>query len=61
MGIFALILGVLGGLSGVMGILTAAEVVPLIGDGFTWLFWFWVAGLLLLGTVASLLTRTMSE
>ena len=61
MGVFALILGVLGGMSGVMGILTAAELVPSLGDEFTWLFWFWVAGLLLLGNIAVLLTRSMSE
>ena len=57
MGIFALILGLLGGLSGVMAILTAAEVIPLIGSEFGWLFWFWLAAILLLATIASLLTR----
>ena len=61
MGIFALVLGMLGGLSGVMGILSAAEIVPSIGAEFTWLFWFWVSGLLLLGTIAALLTRTVSD
>ena len=51
MGTFALILAMLGGLSGVMGILTAAEVVPSLGAEFSWLFWFWVAGLLFLATI----------
>ncbi len=61
MGIFALVLGALGALSAVMGILTAAEVLPAIGTEFTWLYWFWLAGILLLATIASLLARGPSE
>ena len=61
MGIFALILGVLGGMSGVMAILVAVEFVPLVGAEFTWLFWFWLAAILLLASIASLLTRTVSD
>ena len=61
MGLFALILGMLGGLSAVMGIITAAEAIPLIGAEFTWLFWFWLAGVLFLATIASLLTQGRSE
>ena len=57
MGIFALFLGVLGGMSAVMGILTALDVVPLIASEFTWLFWFWLAGILLLASIVSLLAR----
>ena len=61
MGVLALILGLLGGLCGVVGIITAAEVIPLIGAEFTWVFWFWLAGILLLATIASLLTRGPAE
>ena len=61
MGIFALILGVLGGLCGVMGILTAVEAVPTIHAEFNWLFWFWLAGLLFLATIVSLLSRGPAE
>ncbi len=57
MGIFALILGVLGGSCGVMGILTAVEVAPTIHTEFTWLFWFWLAGILFLASIVTLLTR----
>jgi hypothetical protein len=54
MGIFAAIIGALGGLSAVAGILNAAEVLP--NDiGFmtvTWTFWFALAAVLLLASVA---------
>ena len=40
--------GLLGGLCMVMGILTALEVVPLVHDALTWMFWFIVSALLLL-------------
>ena len=61
MGIFALILGVLGGLCGAMGILTAVELVPSVHAEFTWLFWFWLAGILFLASIASLLARGPAE
>jgi hypothetical protein len=61
MGIFALILGVLGGLSAVVAIITTAGVALPIGTEFTWEFWFWLAGILLLAAIASLLTRGPSE
>jgi hypothetical protein len=56
MGIFAAILGGIGGLSGIMGIITALDVLeePIItklGDG-EYIFWFLVAALLLLGSIA---------
>jgi hypothetical protein len=54
MGIFAAIVGALGGLSAVAGILNAAAVVP--NDiGFmtvNWTFWFALAGVLLLASIA---------
>ncbi len=61
MGMFGLVLGVLGGLCAVMGILTAIEAVPLIATEFTWLYWFSLSGILFLATIASLLTRGSSE
>ena len=61
MGIFALILGVLGGLSAVMGILTALEAVPVINAEFTWLYWFGLSVILFLATIASLLTQARPE
>jgi hypothetical protein len=54
MGVFAAIVGALGGLSAVAGVLNAAEVVP--NDlGFMnvdWTFWFMLAGILLLASIA---------
>jgi hypothetical protein len=52
MGIIAAILGSIGGLCAVAGIVTVLEVMPDIGDQFTWMFWFVLAAVLLLGTVA---------
>ncbi len=56
MGIFAAILGGIGGLSGIMGVITALDVLddPIIsklGDG-EYIFWFLVAAILLLGSIA---------
>ena len=55
MAAFALILGLLGGLCGIVGILTVLDVFPLIQPALTWEVWFWIAALLLLGTIASAL------
>ena len=52
MGITAAILGGIGGLCAVMGIVTAAEVVEPIMAEFTWMFWFMLAGILLLSAIA---------
>lgn len=52
MGMVALILGILGGLCGVMGIITITEVASFLGAEYTWMFWFGVCGLLLLGSIA---------
>jgi hypothetical protein len=56
MGIFAAILGGIGGLSGVLGVITALDVLedPIItklGDG-EYIFWFLLAAILLLGSIA---------
>jgi hypothetical protein len=47
MGIAAAIVGVVGGLSAVMGILTILEIDLGIGSEFTWMFWLVLAGVLL--------------
>ena len=52
MGTFAAILGGIGGLSAVMGIVTAMEVVDPIADELTWVFWFVLAVILLLSAIA---------
>ena len=57
MGMLALVLGILGGLSAVTGIITAAEVISPIGTEFTWLFWFSLAGILLLAAITCLSSR----
>lgn len=55
MGIFALILSVLGGLCAVMGILTAIEFAPPVGIELTWSYWFSLSMILFLATIACLL------
>jgi len=52
MGTFAAILGSIGGLSAVMGIVTALKVVDKITDELTWMFWFVLAAILLLSAIA---------
>ena len=47
MGILAWVFGILGGLSAVMGIITALEVIPAV-VALTWEFWFMLGALLLL-------------
>lgn len=52
MGIAAAIIGAVGGLCAVIGIITAAGVIPLIMPEFTWMFWFVLSAILLLGSIA---------
>ena len=52
MGITAVIVGAVGGLCAVMGIITAAEVVPLVMPQFTWMFWFVLSAILILASIA---------
>ena len=56
----ALIFGMLGGLSAVMGIITATEVVPEYA-GLTWMFWLVLSGILLLASIAFTVGRGGSE
>ena len=59
MGLTALVLGVLGGIAAVLGILGILEIPsdPLISDKLTWMFWMYLSGILLLGSIAFLLGR----
>ena len=57
MSIIAAIAGAIGGLCAVMGIITAAGVIPLITPQFTWMFWFVLSAILLLGSIAIALGR----
>ncbi len=51
--LLAWILASLGGLSAVMGIITAAEVIPLLGAEFTTMFWLTLSAVLLLASIAA--------
>ena len=57
MGMIALIFGIVGGLCAVMGVVTAAEVVPSLGAAYTWVFWFAVSAILLLICIAFAVSR----
>ena len=59
MGIMSAIAGGIGGLCTVMGIITITEVVspPPLGEQYTWTFWFALAAILLLASIALALGR----
>ena len=57
MGLTALVFGIIGGLSMVMGIVTALAIVPLFGVELTWMFWFVLSGILMLICIAFALGR----
>jgi len=64
MAALAWILGILGGLCGVMGVLTAVEVAPTFIDEpvwATWGFWLALAVVLLVGSVAAAVGRGGAE
>ena len=58
MGLTSVIVGAVGGLCAVTGIVTAAEVIPLIMPQFTWNFWFVLSAILLLASIAFALGRS---
>ena len=58
MGALAWTFGAVGGLCMVMGIITAAEVVPLLGSAFTWMFWLVLAAILFLACIAFAVGRS---
>jgi hypothetical protein len=61
MGIFALVLGILGGLCTIMGILVTVNYAPPIGSEFTWTWWFSLSIILFLATIVSLLVQSRSD
>ena len=61
MGLTAVILGFIGVLCAAMGIVTAAEVIAPIMPQFTWIFWFALSGLLVLGAIAFSVSRGYYE
>jgi len=61
MGTLAWSFGTVGGLCMVMGIITATEVVPLLGSAFTWTFWFMLAAILFLACIAFAVGRSRYE
>ena len=58
MGILAWTFGTIGGLCAVMGIITAAEVVPVLGADFTVMFWMVLSAILLLISIAFAVGRS---
>lgn len=52
MGLLTLIFTALGGLSAVIGIITAVEVMPILATELTWVFWFVLSAILLLIGIA---------
>ncbi len=52
MGTFAAILGGIGGLSAILGIVTALKVVDPFAEGLSWELWFFIAIILLLSAIA---------
>ena len=52
MGMAALLFGLIGGLCAVLGVITAAELLPALGTEFTWTFWFMLSGIMLLISIA---------
>ena len=61
MAIVAWICGIIGGLCAVMGIITAAEIIPLVGAEFTAMFWLALSAVLLLGCIAGAVSRSSYE
>ena len=64
MGILAWLFGLLGTLCAAMGIITATEVLPLLGEfpaGFTAMFWLALSAVLLLALIATALYRSSYE
>jgi len=57
MGMIAAIIGGIGGLCTVMGIVTAAEIIIPLGAQYTWMFWFVLSAILLLGSIAFAIGR----
>jgi hypothetical protein len=52
MGALRVLLGIFGGLCAVMGIITATEVIDPLATQLDWMFWFGLAGILFVATIA---------
>ena len=61
MGMMAAIVGAVGGLSAVMGIVTALEVILPITEQLTWQFWLMLSTVLLLAAIALSMGRGGSD
>ncbi len=64
MAILAWVFGILGGLCAAVGIITAAEVAPLLAElpaGFTAMFWLALSAVLLLSCIAAAVSTTSYE
>ena len=61
MGVLARIMFILGGLCAIMGIITAALGGPILVAGYNVTFWFNLAVILLLATIASFLAQSHYE
>jgi len=61
MGLTAIILGIVGVLCAAMGIVTAAAVISPVMPEFTWIFWFALSGLFILGAIAFSVSRGYFE
>jgi hypothetical protein len=61
MGMLSLIFGLIGGLCVVFGVITMAELLPPLGEEFTWVFWFALSVILLLASIAFGVNRGSGE
>ncbi len=61
MAILAWVFGILGGLSAVMGIITATGIILLLGAEFTVMFWLVLSAILLLACIAFAIGRAEYE
>ncbi len=61
MGVLALVTFILGGLAAIMGVINASLATPLIAAGFDVTFWFSLAVILLLATIASFMAQGRYE
>lgn len=58
MGAMAAIIGAIGGLCAVLGLVTITEVMPPLGEQYTWMFWFMLSAILLLASIALAVGRS---
>lgn len=58
MGIFALILGILGGVCAILGVVTASGALFPLGPAYTWEFWLTLGGVIFLASIACSIGRS---